>query len=386
MLSFLRSVVLPFILIYTVGSAFLACTDYNTLHVEPDQTETVFIGTGDRKFLALDAQTGTRKWEFSTSEVVTVTPTVHDGTVYVGSDHVFYALDAKTGTKKWEFATGPRPSSRYIPAVSNGTVYVFGDNRQILYALDARTGAKKWTATSKSFAANGGWYNTPLVADGLVYVGGTDTTLYALDALSGAKKWNFRAGSGFYTQPAIADGIVYAGSYDGKLYALDARTGTQKWAATVGGYVQSPKVNGESIYITNWSTVVAFNRATGTQTWRFTPVINGNYTGNTGLIAIDNETIYGGFVPLDWNDGFIYSIDAATGTQKRELWAWPGGLNNTTGRALLANGTLYIACGDHTFRAMDPETHAEKWTYKASDFIAYPLCILTKQGVVVNDF
>ncbi|HSS09653.1 MAG TPA: PQQ-binding-like beta-propeller repeat protein, partial [Acidimicrobiales bacterium] len=43
-------------------------------------------------------------WSFPTGDAVTATPTVVGGTVYVGSwDGFFYAIDLRTGQLRWKF-------------------------------------------------------------------------------------------------------------------------------------------------------------------------------------------------------------------------------------------------------------------------------------------
>lgn len=67
----------------------------------------IFVGSGDNKVYAFDANSGTKKWEFATNNEVYASPAVSNGLVYIGSnDGKMYCLDAATGTKKWEFATG----------------------------------------------------------------------------------------------------------------------------------------------------------------------------------------------------------------------------------------------------------------------------------------
>jgi len=106
-------------------------------------------------------------WFFRTGDAVTATPTVADGTVYVGSwDDYFYALDLETGAVRWKYrlasqnAVTPYPgqhpravtsdgglvtsSAWYQPG--NGTrpdLVIFGGG-YTLYALNASTGALYW--------------------------------------------------------------------------------------------------------------------------------------------------------------------------------------------------------------------------------------------------
>ena len=69
--------------------------------------------------------------------------------------------------------------------------------------------------------------SSPVIVNGIVYVGSRDHNLYAIDAATGALLWNFTDFDNNWVSstPAVADGIVYIGGYRNKVYALDAMTG-----------------------------------------------------------------------------------------------------------------------------------------------------------------
>lgn len=78
---------------------------------------------------------------------VDMTPLVESGTVFIGSgDHSFYAIDAATGKKKWSYEAGAGMASNSpllrAPMLKNGTVYFVTEEG--LHALDALTGKRKW--------------------------------------------------------------------------------------------------------------------------------------------------------------------------------------------------------------------------------------------------
>ena len=96
------------------------------------------------------------KWSKRTLDSVTASPTVVDGTVYVGSwDGVFYALDAETGAERWTFEIDDhdKHAVAFGRIVSSAAVADFKMNRRVkkqvvlfgggatLFALDAKTGA-----------------------------------------------------------------------------------------------------------------------------------------------------------------------------------------------------------------------------------------------------
>jgi outer membrane protein assembly factor BamB len=56
-------------------------------------------------------------WDFTTEDVVTASPSVVGGVVYVGAwDGFFYALDAQSGALIWKFAVDCQTAIVPIPA------------------------------------------------------------------------------------------------------------------------------------------------------------------------------------------------------------------------------------------------------------------------------
>ena len=74
-----------------------------------------------------------------------------------------------------------------------------------------------------SYAPSGLYYDqlsSPVVADGVVYLGATNDNVYALKAETGAVLWSYTTGNFVESLPAVANGVVYVGSNDDNLYAL----------------------------------------------------------------------------------------------------------------------------------------------------------------------
>jgi len=97
---------------------------------------TAVIGCPNAKAVTpVAADPGTQQWAFDTGDGVYSSPTVVDGTVFVGSDDEnLYAVDAETGTQQWTFETGDWVRSS--PTVVDETVFVGSDDGN-LYAVDA---------------------------------------------------------------------------------------------------------------------------------------------------------------------------------------------------------------------------------------------------------
>jgi len=236
---------------------------------------TVYIGSNDGNFYAVDAASGKERWKFGAHSRVPSSAAVSNGTVYFGAyDGNFYAVDTATGKLKWKFQTGgerrfaakhlhgvqpatetmPDPFDCYLssPVVWNGAVY-FGSGDGNIYALHVDSGALKW-----KFKTGDVVHASPALADGTLFIGSWDSFFYAIDAESGQEKWKFKTGEdpdthnqvGIQSSAAVADGIVYFGCRDSHLYALDVRTGEKKWAFSGNGswVISSPAVKDGKVY------------------------------------------------------------------------------------------------------------------------------------------
>src|SRR3989337_1820968 len=85
----------------------------------------------------------------------------------------------------------------------------------------------------------GGQVGSPVVVDGVVYVGSFDHKVYAFKASSGDLIWNYTTNGIVVSRPVVAESRVYVGSEDKNLYCLSASDGTLVWNYTTGYYVDS---------------------------------------------------------------------------------------------------------------------------------------------------
>jgi eukaryotic-like serine/threonine-protein kinase len=75
-----------------------------------------------------------------------------------------------------------------------------------------------------------------------------DGKVYALNAATGTLKWSLKTDGPIRSSPVVANGVVYVGSGDGNLYVLTATTGTPLTVLVMGGYAQSPVVSDGVVY------------------------------------------------------------------------------------------------------------------------------------------
>jgi outer membrane protein assembly factor BamB len=239
---------------------------------------------------AVNVKTGKQIWKY------TVPPgdtngegpngvTLVDGTVYATNNRQVFALQAATGEQLWKTAnladaSGPTLKAgqgfNIAPQVVDGKVFLSTSGQLhggVAYALDAKTGKVLWSfqetkqagqrSVGGSDGTAGAW-GTPVVANGLVYLGianpyrtynqATKTpndVLYndstvALDENTGKLKWYYQAvPNDFYdwdmqigpmytaTGPGGQPTVIDAGKM-GYVYAMNATTGKLDWKTAVG--------------------------------------------------------------------------------------------------------------------------------------------------------
>ncbi len=238
------------------------------------------------------------------------------------------------------------------PVINNGIIYVGNDNGDV-YAFNASTATQVW-----KHALGSSVETTPAVTDGMVFLGCSDKKVYALNAATGDEVWNYTTGGVVsQTSPAVDYGIVFIGSNDKKVYALNAATGVQVWNYTTGGNVMSsPAVANSIVYVgSNDNKVYALDALTGTQVWNHT----------VGGSVESSPAVVNGLVYVGSDDNSIYALNATTGVKK---WSRSTG-NVVRSSPAVANGIVYIGSDDGTVYAYDAVTGADKWSYPTSDVI-----------------
>jgi hypothetical protein len=149
-----------------------------------------------------------------------------DGLLFISTARGLYALDAANGDVAWRFDTElPLGNS---PTVADGTLYVGGYDRK-LHAINAITGEYLWNFEG----ANAGYATNPLVVNGKVFAGNRDGTMYAIGAHETAHQgqllWQFKTGGPILLSAAFDNGTIYFAANDNFAYALRADTGALVW-------------------------------------------------------------------------------------------------------------------------------------------------------------
>jgi eukaryotic-like serine/threonine-protein kinase len=208
-------------------------------------------------------------------------------------------------------------------------------------------------------------FSSPVIKDGLAYIGSEDSNLYAVKTYSGELSWKFHTGGAVSSSPAIFNSVVYFTSYDGHCYALDAVTGREVWKFKTGG---EKKVGANGLW--TMKPVEMYME----DLWDFflsSPVIGINGPGiNKG------PTVYFGS-----SDGNLYALDAINGSLK---WKFKtNGIIHTS--PALYRGTIFFGSWDTYLYAVDAQTGKEKWKFKTREQPVYHLLEGIQASPAVTD-
>ncbi len=291
-------------------------------------------------------------------------PAIAEGKVFIGArnatgDYMF-AFYQKNGTLAWRTQTTLGVSGNLgvtsSPAYSNGVVFFGGDR---IYALYADTGAVKWTVPT----GNGNWGDgTPTVADGKVFIGGSNRRMYSIEEDTGNVLWTFQTQStgganyGLYAAPAVYNGHIYVAACDGWVYQiLIDQPGPVAVAnhSFFTGYAMfgSPVIFDGKVYIGNGYTTVNANRrfyaldATDLSVvWEWYP---GASTSFLSSAAIAYDKLYVGSV-----DGNLYVLDPyGSGGSTTVIWQYS--IGQTWSSPAIASGQVFIGSKSNYLYAFD---------------------------------
>lgn len=258
---------------------------------------------------------------------------------------------------KWSTQLG---SSLYLgtPLLADGIIYTGGSDGKF-YALDAQTGKLLWSA--EDFDAT---ETASAIAGNTIIVAGQNKSVKALDRSNGKTIWSFTVSTFVFAPPLIVDDSVYITTYE-KFYALDLKTGKLDWDVPTGNqmaFVSAPASQGDSIYVSVGTALIAFDRSNGKQRWRVEPKTQ------FWSLALGHGLVYTGNA-----DGYMYAYDQANG---KERWKFKSsfGPDDIWSAPAVAADTVYVGSRDQYVYALNAESGQKTWAFKtAGESVGAPL-------------
>ena len=255
-------------------------------------------------------------------------------------------------------------------------------------------------------------YASPVISDGVVYIGSTDSVFYAIEAGSGKEKWRYHSGntiqssaavynhliyfeSGnrlfaltargklkwerdlcdgvvnnqmdpwdfYHSSPYIHDGILYIGTEQGILLGIDAKSGEQVLRCqTISEQAirTTPVVSGGLVIYGDWGGVMYANDiSTGALAWKYDTKQEGTYPWPNSILTklvVEGESVY-----FAGKSNRLYSLDVRTG---KKLWHYSSPTDQwLIGGPVVSDGVVYLGSSDqHLFHAIDASDGALLWT------------------------
>jgi outer membrane protein assembly factor BamB len=258
--------------------------------------DTIYFGSADGNFYALDAKSGYMRWVFRSGAEINSIPYVDSHQVYFGSkDGKLYALSREDGRELWNFRTRSQINSQ-VERYKDHVIFV-GD-ADAIYFLSPE-GKEQFRID------NPGWYNfTFNMADDVMYfaTGSRTSQVGPFDINRREFLWFMpyhEIAASWYSFAAVRKDLVYFGTadygYNGMdlgFYAFDRRTGRMVWDRTYEGVFPGPAWDDRTI-------------------WQY-------YRRNIEMLDFAAPTIWKDLVIYTGGDAVARAFDAETGTLRWE--------------------------------------------------------------------
>ncbi len=315
------------------------------------QGNTVVAVGYEGRVVALNADHGNTLWDISVPGHISATPGVNDNSVFVGTmDGTLYALDLKTGKSEWHVQM---PSIILgAPAATDDVVIVQAHDSSVeAYAAD--TGKMLWsydgTAPSLSLYSN----SSPLIYNGVAYVGFDNGQLGAFDVYRGVENWQVPIAIPSSPNainnlvdidgtPAEDDNIIFATSYHGNVAAVNSPNGELIWQKALSSFEAPAIGNGKIFATTETGKVVAIDESTSQTLWQQSDFL---YRFVSPPAVINNEVVVGDLA------GYVHFLSMTDGHETARIQVGNKGINSA---ALVYNSMLIVTGNGGTVAALQP--------------------------------
>ncbi len=282
------------------------------------------------------------------------------------------------------------------------------DMKQSMMGVARKTGALSKIATTSIAPASGIkpiWTfkcedevrGTPLLYQGMLYIGCYDNNLYALDAAEGKFQWKYATDAGVVSRPSAYDGNIFFGSEDQRLHVVSARSGKVVWTYFTEGKIRSsPRIAEGHIFIGSDDHYLhAVNLNTGRGVWKFEAADD---VRSTPFVA--NELVYfgaesGDFYAVDFRgalkwrypakraltsspnvigqavffasvEGILYCLDARNGWATWRFRLGKGSISSP----ILSDDFVFVGASDGFIYCVEARTGKEVWRFRTENQVS----------------
>jgi len=261
------------------------------------------------------------------------------------------AIPVPTGGIKplWSFKC--EDEIRGTPLLHQGMLYV-GCYDNNLYTLSAADGQFQW-----KYPADGGIVSRPLVFDNNVFFCSEDQRLHCVSMRTGKLLWTYFTEGKIYSSPRISDGHIFFGSEDQDLHAVNATSGRAIWKFSTDGPIYStPLLANEMIYFGTESGSLYALDFRGELKWRFQAK-----RAITASPVNKGQAVYVSSV-----DGTLYSLDAKNGWPIWKFRLGKGSVSSPT----IADDFIFVGAADGFLYCVDTRTAKEVWRFRTENQVS----------------
>ncbi|MBN2289777.1 MAG: PQQ-binding-like beta-propeller repeat protein [Candidatus Glassbacteria bacterium] len=272
--------------------------------------DVLFVGTRDRRLVALDRSTGERFWRKTFKGGFGGSVLIHGDRLYFNTcapEGKAYSLLINFKKKQLNREIGPASTS---PIIAQDQLFLFAQSGKVL-CLNPEIGYRNWERKLEGTVEY-----APVFLDPFLYVATVEGDLYKLDSvtglvlkhrkleryllgdlcsdgvdvfatLSGGKvlcietdslksRWEVEPGPDFFSGPVYADNALYLSGREGWLLKLDAGDGSLIWKTPLEGVaVAAPSLADELVFTgTKSGCLAAYDKENGERLW-FTNIREG---------------------------------------------------------------------------------------------------------------
>lgn len=270
---------------------------------------------------------------------------------------VISAINAETGRDIWRQDVGI--PMRSAPRVADGRVYAVSIDSQ-LFVLDQQNGELLWTHRGVDEGVGFLIEASPVISQDIVIAPYSSGEIYAMFADDGSPLWSdalmapkrTKAASvfiGIGGNPVIADNVVYVGGSAGITGAFVLPTGRRIWEQPIST-INTPWVVGEAVYVlSSAGKLICLNRLDGRVRWTQNIPLFENEVAREDPIAWFGPVLAGGKLRLVGSHGEMLDINPETG-EKLYTYEIPEGIYMSP---VIADGRMFLVSREATLYAFE---------------------------------
>lgn len=247
------------------------------------------------------------------------------------------------------------------PVVADGIAYI-GTTGGVFNAVRTKDGSMAW-----AYGTGAPIHGAAALSGDALYFACDDGYLYKLARADRKLRWRYALGDGEVrrvlphpqvydwdwqgAQPVLADGVVYIGAGDGGFHAVDAADGSRKWRFDTGGRIRNAAaIDGARVIVGSADHhVYALDRASGKEAWRH----------DTGAEVDSAPVLHEGRVLVGNRGPGLLSLAADRGELAWRLYFWGSWVESTP---VVRDGVIYIGSSDlRRVSAIEPADGRVRW-------------------------